>query len=156
TPVSVTLPAACENQSLVQLRVITADAVGSDEWIGVDDISITAGAVNGTTLSVSDVTQAEGNSGTTTFTFMVNLSAPAGAAGVTFDIATANGTVNPATAGSDYVAKSLTAQTIAPGNSNYAFAVTVNGDVAAEPNETFFVNVTNVTGATLADGQGVG
>ncbi len=25
-----------------------------------------------------------------------------------------------------------------------------------EPNETFFVNVTNVTGATVGDGQGVG
>lgn len=43
TPVSVTLPAACENQALVQLRIITANAVNSDEWIGVDDISVTAG-----------------------------------------------------------------------------------------------------------------
>ncbi|HMF58370.1 MAG TPA: hypothetical protein VK619_18650, partial [Pyrinomonadaceae bacterium] len=43
TPVSVTLPAACENQSLVQLRVITTDAIGSDEWIGIDDISVTTG-----------------------------------------------------------------------------------------------------------------
>lgn len=43
TPVSVTLPAACENQSLVQLRIITADAVGSDEWIGIDDISVSTG-----------------------------------------------------------------------------------------------------------------
>lgn len=40
TPVGVLLPAAVENQSLVQLRVITADAVGSDEWIGIDDIQI--------------------------------------------------------------------------------------------------------------------
>ena len=43
TPVSVTLPAACENQPLVQLRIITTNAVGSDEWIGVDDINVTAG-----------------------------------------------------------------------------------------------------------------
>jgi hypothetical protein len=43
TPVSVTLPAAAENQSLVQVRVITADAVGSDEWVGIDDISVTGG-----------------------------------------------------------------------------------------------------------------
>ncbi|MEO6333791.1 MAG: choice-of-anchor X domain-containing protein, partial [Pyrinomonadaceae bacterium] len=40
TPVSVQLPAACENQPLVQLRVITANAVGNDEWVGVDDINI--------------------------------------------------------------------------------------------------------------------
>src|SRR5207244_1180804 len=31
-----------------------------------------------------------------------------------------------------------------------------NGDTAVEPNETFFVNVTNVTGATVTDGQGQG
>ena len=34
--------------------------------------------------------------------------------------------------------------------------VTVNGDTTVEPNETFFVNVTNVTGATVTDGQGQG
>ncbi|HYN26002.1 MAG TPA: lamin tail domain-containing protein, partial [Pyrinomonadaceae bacterium] len=55
-------------------------------------------------LSINDVSQAETNSGTTTFTFTVSLSIPAGAGGVTFDIATADGTTNPANAGSDYVA----------------------------------------------------
>ena len=41
TPVSVALPPAAGNQPLVQVRVITADAVGSDEWVGIDDIQIT-------------------------------------------------------------------------------------------------------------------
>ncbi|HEX9091520.1 MAG TPA: Ig-like domain-containing protein, partial [Anaerolineales bacterium] len=40
TPVSVALPIDAENQPLVQLRVMTTNAVGNDEWIGVDDISI--------------------------------------------------------------------------------------------------------------------
>ena len=40
TPVDVILPSAVDNQSLVQLRVITTDAVGSDEWVGIDDIRI--------------------------------------------------------------------------------------------------------------------
>ncbi|MGC1374854.1 MAG: ExeM/NucH family extracellular endonuclease, partial [Anaerolineales bacterium] len=44
TAVNVTLPAAADNQALVQLRIITANAVGSDEWIGIDDISISAAA----------------------------------------------------------------------------------------------------------------
>ena len=43
TPVSVMLPAPANDQPLVQVRVITADAAGSDEWVGVDDISVTAG-----------------------------------------------------------------------------------------------------------------
>ena len=30
------------------------------------------------------------------------------------------------------------------------------GDATVEPNETFFVNVTNVTGANVGDGQGQG
>jgi hypothetical protein len=50
TPVSVTLPAACNNQPEVQVRVITTNAVGNDEWVGIDDISITA-ASTGTPLS---------------------------------------------------------------------------------------------------------
>ncbi len=40
TPVSVALPSAVDNQSLVQFRVITTNAVGNDEWVGVDDIVI--------------------------------------------------------------------------------------------------------------------
>lgn len=40
TPVSVLLPAAVDNQPLVELRVITTNATGNDEWVGVDDISV--------------------------------------------------------------------------------------------------------------------
>lgn len=110
-------------------------------------------------LSINDVAQAEGNSGTSTFTFTVSLSAPAGAGGVTFDIATQDGTAqdgNPVGEDNDYVAKSETGRTITSGNTSATFTVTVNGDTTIEPNETFFVNVTNVTGATVADGQGLG
>ncbi|MCU1235317.1 MAG: hypothetical protein JWP63_3284, partial [Candidatus Solibacter sp.] len=104
-------------------------------------------------LSINDVSQNEGDAGTTAFTFTVSLSAPAGPAGVTFDIATAD---NTATSPSDYTANSLTSQTILAGNSTYSFTVLVNGDTTLEPNETFFVNITNVTGAGVSDGQGLG
>jgi uncharacterized protein YjdB len=106
------------------------------------------------TLSISDVTLNEGNSGATTFTFTVSLSTPAPTGGVTFDIATQDNTAT--VADNDYIARSLTGQTIAAGTQTYNFDVTVNGDLNIEPNETFFVNVTNVSGATIADGQGVG
>lgn len=104
-------------------------------------------------LSITNVSANEGNAGTTTFGFTVSLNAPAPAGGVTFDIATAN---NTATAGSDYVASTLTGQTIPAGNSTYAFSVQVNGDLLYEGNDTFFVNVTNVVNAVVADGQGLG
>jgi endonuclease G len=51
TPVSVPLPVECENQPLVQLRVMTTNAVGNDEWIGVDDINITGTGGGQTFLS---------------------------------------------------------------------------------------------------------
>jgi uncharacterized repeat protein (TIGR01451 family) len=104
-------------------------------------------------LSINDVSANEGDSGATTFTFTVSLSQPAQAGGATFDIATADGT---ATAGHDYVARTLTSQTIPAGQSNYSFDVSVNGDKLVEPNEAFFVNVTNVLGATVVDSQGQG
>ncbi|HEX9190227.1 MAG TPA: hypothetical protein VGB87_24330, partial [Vicinamibacteria bacterium] len=43
TPVQVTLPAACDDQPLVQLRIMTTNAVGNDEWVGIDDVRIATG-----------------------------------------------------------------------------------------------------------------
>jgi hypothetical protein len=43
TPVSAVLPAAAEDRPLVQLRIVTTNAVGQDEWVGVDDIEVVAG-----------------------------------------------------------------------------------------------------------------
>lgn len=47
TPVSAVLPAEANSQSIVQIRIITTNASGSDELIGIDDISIT-GSPGGT------------------------------------------------------------------------------------------------------------
>ena len=106
------------------------------------------------TLSIYDVSLSEGNAGTTSFTFTISLSAPAPAGGVTFDIATADGTAT--TANNDYAAKSLTSQTIPAGSSTYSFTVLVNGDTAVEGNEGFLVNISNVVGATVGDASGLG
>jgi hypothetical protein len=47
TNISLTLPAACENESQVQIRIITTNAPSNDEWVGIDDISVTgAGGVS--------------------------------------------------------------------------------------------------------------
>ena len=47
TRASVNLPATADGQGLVQVRVITTNAPGQDEWIGVDDIEITAARATG-------------------------------------------------------------------------------------------------------------
>jgi uncharacterized protein len=108
------------------------------------------------TLNIGNVTQAEGNAGTTNFNFTVSLTAPAGAGGVSFTVNTADGSTNPANAGSDYVAIVNGAGNITSGNTSTTVTVTVNGDGTPELNETFFVNISNVTGATGGDLQGLG
>ena len=111
--------------------------------------AVTCSGPSTPTISIDDVSLAEGNAGTTNFIFTVSLSASAPAGGVTFDIATADGTAT--TANNDYVARSLTGQTIPAGSSSYSFTVLVNGDTAIEVNESFQVNLTNVVGATLGE-----
>ena len=113
---------------------------------------VTVSAPPPPSLSIADASTTEGNSGTKTLTFTVSLSA-ASSSSVTYNIATADGT---ATAGSDYVANSLTGQIIPAGQTSKTFAVTINGDTTVEPDETFYVNVSNVVGATVARGQAVG
>ncbi|HJU41009.1 MAG TPA: Calx-beta domain-containing protein [Tahibacter sp.] len=105
------------------------------------------------TLSIADVSTTEGNAGTTTATFTVTQSAASGLP-TTFDLATLDDTAT--TAGNDYVAASETGVTIAPGDTTATFAVTINGDATAEPDETYFVNLTNAGNASIADGQAVG
>ncbi len=104
-------------------------------------------------LSIADVTTTEGSGGGKLAVFTISLSGPAPAGGVTYDIATADGT---ATAGSDYVARSLTGQTIAAGQTSATFDVTINGDKSSENDETFTVTVSNVVGAIIVRGQAVG
>src|SRR5262249_62211931 len=58
-------------------------------------------------------------------------------------------------AGSDYQAASGTL-TFAPGETSKTITVLVNGDRLAESNETFAVNLSGATNATVAVGQGVG
>jgi len=103
------------------------------------------------TLRVGDASGAEGNSGTTTLTFPVTLSAPSGRT-VTIAYATSNGT---ASAGSDYVAASGTI-TFAAGQTVQAVSVQINGDTAAETNENFTVTLSSPTNATILDGTGQG
>jgi hypothetical protein len=102
-------------------------------------------------ISIGDTTVTEGNTGSRSATFTVTLSA-AYDVPVTVNYATANGT---ATAGSDYRAASGML-TFAPGETTKAVAVQVIGDRLAEVNETFVVNLSGPTNATITDGQGVG
>lgn len=41
TRVSATLPTEANGRALLQIRILTANAIGSDEWVGVDEIAVT-------------------------------------------------------------------------------------------------------------------
>jgi N-acetylneuraminic acid mutarotase len=99
-------------------------------------------------MTIDDHSQAEGNSGITMFPITVHLSKP-GVKDVTVDYATADGT---AEAGVDYVAKSGTLM-IPAGQTSGVININVIGDMGTEPDETFFVNLSNAKFATITDGQ---
>src|SRR5439155_1384190 len=94
----------------------------------------------------------EGNLGTTNAVFTVTLSAVSGQT-VTVVANSANGT---ATTPSDYTAIPPTTVTFAPGETSKTVTVAVNGDMRAEANATFFVNLTAADNVTFADHQGLG
>ncbi|MBS3026203.1 MAG: hypothetical protein HCA25_03660 [Dolichospermum sp. DET50] len=104
-------------------------------------------------LSINDVTLTEGNSGTKNATFTVTLSGETFQP-VTVNYATANGT---ATAGSDYTATTGTLIfNVNPGETSKQITVPVLGDSLFEGDETFFVNLSNATNASIADAQAQG
>ncbi len=110
-----------------------------------------AASVQQTSLSINDVTLAEGNAGTTNFQFTITRSNTAGAVSVVVN--TQNGT---AVSTSDYTAISNLTVNFAPGSSTAVVNVSVIGDTAVEANETFSVNLSNPSGAAITDGQGIG
>ena len=110
-------------------------------------------------IGISDVWAQDGESGTTPYTFTVNLSAACVAA-VTVNYATADGTAT--TADSDYLATSGTL-TFAPGETTKSITVDVIGHASGGPSwnsgyeESFFVNLSSTSSdALIGDGQGVG
>jgi hypothetical protein len=102
-------------------------------------------------ISISDVSQSEGNSGTTNFGFAVTLSA-ASSQTITVDYLTSNGS---AQAGSDFQAIAGTL-TFAPGETTRALVVAVSGDPDIEPDEAFVVGLSNPGNATNGKAQGTG
>lgn len=102
-------------------------------------------------FAINNVTQAEGNSGTTNFVFTVTKTGTTSSSS-TVTYTTANGT---ATAGSDYTATSGTL-TFAAGDTTMTITVPVTGDTTVESDETFTVTITAGTNATISKATGTG
>lgn len=102
-------------------------------------------------VDIGDRGQNEGNSGVTSFPFTVTLSNP------TYLPVTVDYTTNPdtATAGTDYTPETSSI-VIDPGLLTGTITIDVIGDTTTEPTETFFVDLTGATNATLDDTRGMG
>ncbi|MDY6904728.1 MAG: choice-of-anchor D domain-containing protein [Thermodesulfobacteriota bacterium] len=102
------------------------------------------------TITISDVTLAEGDSGAANAEFTVSL-ACANSRDVTVDYAT---TDNEAVAGNDYSEASGTL-TIAAGETAGTIQVPVTGDILDEDSETFYLDLSNPVNAPVSDARGV-
>ncbi len=159
TPVSVRLPAEANNQATLEIRVITTNAAGNDELVGIDDIVVASQpqvVVNPGVLSIADATVLEGNAGSTPISFVV--SRTGGSAGAV----SASYTVNflpPGADASDFAAGSMFSGTVnfADGEASQTIIFNVAGDTIVEGDESFTVLLTNPTGgATIGDGVASG
>lgn len=102
-------------------------------------------------LRVSDVWLSEGSSGFSQAVFTVSLDRAAPGP-VRFGVFTSNGT---AIANGDYVSLSRDDLVIPAGQTSLQVAVQVRGDGLVEPDEHFALNLRDVEGAVVHDGQGV-
>ena len=115
----------------VNATILTATGTGTIQ----DDGDTTVG------ITISKAFGVEGDSGTSTISFKVELSDTLAAA-TTFGAVATSGT---ATRGVDFVSLGNTVFTIAPNTKTSTVPVTVNGDTTFEATEHFFVGLRNVT-----------
>ncbi|MBD2072959.1 DUF4347 domain-containing protein [Phormidium sp. FACHB-592] len=102
------------------------------------------------TISIGNVSQTEGNSGTSAYSFTVSLS-NASTQTVAVNYTTADGTAT--VADSDYVAVTGTLS-FAPGETSKTITVLVNGDTKFEADQSFSVALSNASNGTLASNGG--
>jgi len=161
TDVSVLLPAAVNDQTELQLRIMTTNAVGNDEWVGVDDILVTSEPhVNAPDFNISvdaaSASKSEGNSGIappTEFTFTVTRGGDTTVT-ASVDWATAGSGVFPTDA-SDFTGAVSGTLSFLADQTTASITVSVVGDTDIEPDEQFTVTLSNAlpSGATISVGS---
>jgi hypothetical protein len=141
--------------SLLLLAPIFIYAASKEKRKENHPMQLKANAANATVrnivpaISVANAGVVEGNVGQRSVEVMVILS-PVPTSEVTVAYTTRN---NSASAGSDYVAANGTI-TLAPGEMMKRITVSIIGDQACEPDETFEIVLTNPSGGTLNDSVG--
>lgn len=104
-------------------------------------------------LSINDASDNEGDGGNINYIFTISIDNPSDT-DITVDYATSDDSAS--TADNDYINVATTQATIAAGSFSTQLAVQVSGDSTVEGNESFFVNLSNPSGAGFLDNQGIG
>jgi hypothetical protein len=141
TPVSFNLPAETLGQPLVQLRIITTDAEGADEWIGIDDIRI--GADQPRTIAFSQATfQADESAGTLNVTLTRGGDLSAGAQ---ITLATSDLT---ATSAQDYTSLNQVVA-FSAGQASRTIPISIVDDSLPESAERIQLSLSTAVGASI-------
>lgn len=156
--VSVNLPLSANGQNIqLRWRMGSDSVVGATGWF-VDSISLQAGSTcvlgcQPTTFSVNDVSQPEGDVGTSNMVFTVSRSNPVGDQSVSFATVAGGSASTPA----DYTAVPPTTINFVGAATAANATVQIVGDALTELDETVFVQLTQGSGGTvLGDPDGVG
>jgi hypothetical protein len=136
-----------ENNETIEIELLTSSeyAVGTVGPV-VATIINSDQSQAALTISATDATKAEGNSGKTAYTFSVKRS------GDTSGSSTAQWAVSSTQAtGNDFIGGALPSGTVsfAAGDTSKTITVEVNGDSSIETDESFTVTLANPTGATI-------
>jgi subtilisin family serine protease len=101
-------------------------------------------------ISINDPSAIE-SAGMIVFNISLNM---ASTSSISVRVATANGTARAGKT-ADYTSSSATI-TFSPGQTLKTFSVPIRNDTVDEVNEFFYANLSNATGAVIADAQGIG
>ncbi|MEY4906724.1 MAG: hypothetical protein RL260_442 [Pseudomonadota bacterium] len=116
--------------------------IGMSSQILNDDTAVVVPTVD---ISATSASKAEGNSGTTAFTFTVTRSSGTGTSSVAYQVNT------PMATADDFAGSTSGTVSFAAGETSKTIAVNVVGDTLVEGDETFYVQLFSPVNATLGN-----
>ena len=155
TLLDVVLPAGANNAATLQIRIMTTNAAGSDEWVGIDDIVVSS-SQSAPSYSIADSAAFEGTGAAPTpISFTVTRSGDASAAGTVGYAVTFPG--GGFSASADDFASALTGTvSFDPGETSKTIVLQIAADANPEADEAFTVTLSNPSAGTIADASAVG
>ncbi len=156
TALDVVLPAGADNAAKLEIRILTTNAGGSDEWVGIDDIVVSSTSA-GATLSIADTAAYEGTGGANAIVFTVTRTGDtSGASTADWTVTLGSGSFG-ASAGDFDAGQPLTGQvSFAAGEASKTISLDLVTDSDPEADEGFTVTLSNAAGATFTDASATG